>query len=299
MSVGLAHQAVIGSGIRIRGKLRYMVTRFRYVILPPLLFAVSCLTALVAGPNIVSAGNEGKFAEAKLSSSPKTVVELFTSQGCSSCPKADALLSELAKRDDILALSWSVDYWDYMGWKDTLARPEHADRQRDYNRALGLSGVYTPQIIVGGEAQAIGSRRDEVMSLIGATQSVKSKHKAPKLSLAIKDHLINVSLTKSKLKGSASLWLVGYNYSRDVTINHGENTGKTLTYHNSVVWSSKLGSWTGGSLTVSAELEPLESAGADAYAILVQHDETGRIIATAEAELPKRSIPAGQTALKR
>ena len=103
----------------------------------------------------------------------KVVVELFTSQGCSSCPPADAYLAELAKRDDVIALSFHVDYWNYIGWKDPFSSPEAAARQRAYGRALQKRYVYTPQIVVDGRAEAVGSNRAVVSSLIKMAQAAQ------------------------------------------------------------------------------------------------------------------------------
>src|SRR5690606_27069813 len=98
---------------------------------------------------------------------PKAVVELFTSQGCSSCPKADALFNELGKRDDVVALAWHVDYWDYIGWPDTFGARENSDRQRGYAENWGSARIYTPQMVINGTLGVIGSHRDDVDGALG------------------------------------------------------------------------------------------------------------------------------------
>jgi len=115
-------------------------------------------------------------APARAQAKPPTVVELFTSQGCNSCPPADAYLGELAQRDDVLALSMHIDYWDYLGWKDTFSSAFATERQRAYSRALGKSFVYTPQMVVGGVAEAMGSRRHGVEPEIDPGEKVAYRH---------------------------------------------------------------------------------------------------------------------------
>lgn len=171
------------------------------------------------------------------------VVELFTSQGCSSCPPADRILGELAERDDVIALAMHVDYWDYLGWKDKFADPAHTKRQRAYARAAGERTIYTPQMVIGGQDHVVGSRPMKISNLV-------RKH-------AKKDALVEVRLTTSgnqiaieatpagTIRGGAIVQLVTYVPKSTVDIRRGENAGRTLTYHNIVRDVTVLGQWNG------------------------------------------------------
>ena len=159
---------------------------------------------------------------------PTTVLELFTSQGCSVCPPADALFAQFAKRPDILALTFNVDYWDYLGWKDTLANADNTDRQKQYAAARGDMQVYTPQVVVDGRTHVIGSDPKQVDKAITANTGLVS---IP-LTLSSSTDAITVTVASAPRADlpHATLWLVMYNPSVSVTIDRGENGGKTLTY---------------------------------------------------------------------
>lgn len=266
-----------------------MIGRIRLVV-PHSLLVVSCLTALVVGPSSSWAGGEGKsFPPA----TRLTVVELFTSQGCTSCPPADKVLAELATQPGVLPLSWSIDYWDYLGWRDTFGKPEHTERQRGYNRTLGLSGVYTPQVIIQGTVEAIGSRRDDVMALVARQQDGEIGENRPiPMTLNIKGERLTVRLGKTKLPEDTSVWLVAFARERTVVVERGENKGQMLSYHNVVLASDKIGEWSGKAAKFSADLTTLRAADADGVAIIVQYDGTGRIIAAARTDIPPRAQEA-------
>ncbi|HWA60741.1 MAG TPA: DUF1223 domain-containing protein, partial [Caulobacteraceae bacterium] len=136
---------------------------------------------------------------------PKTpvVVELFTAQGCATCGKANALVASLADRPGVVALTWSVDYWDYTGWKDTFAKPEFGDRQRAYERRFGLRDVYTPQVVVGGSAEGTGAKRATVEALI-------QKWRRPLHPPTIRIARGRVSVGAARAPGSADVWLIRY-----------------------------------------------------------------------------------------
>ncbi|MDA5192706.1 DUF1223 domain-containing protein [Govanella unica] len=265
-----------------------MFCKTRFVI-PYYLLIVSCLTTLAVGSNSSWAAGEGK--SFPVISSPITVVELFTSQGCSACPPADKLLAEMVNQPGILPLSWSIDYWDYLGWRDTFGKPEHTERQRNYNRKLGLSGVYTPQVIVQGTVEAIGSRREDVINLVTSQQSLKTSETYP-IKFHFKGNRLTVSLGKAKLPETASVWLVGFARERTVLVERGENKGQMLSYHNVVLTSGKLGEWTGKKANFSADVVTLRAADADGIAVLVQYDDSGLIIAAAEHPLRPLALDA-------
>ncbi|MEM7567552.1 MAG: DUF1223 domain-containing protein [Pseudomonadota bacterium] len=166
-------------------------------------------------------------------------VELFTSQGCSSCPPADAYLAELAARDDVVALSFHVDYWDRLGWPDTLASPAYSARQRDYARARGDGQVYTPQIVVGGRAHAVGSAQGDVEALV-ATLSASTR-----VECAEDGGRLTVDLTGDAAAKDASVWLATFKTETVVPIARGENRDRTITYSHSVTALEELADWSG------------------------------------------------------
>jgi hypothetical protein len=199
----------------------------------------------------------------------RAVVELFTSQGCMSCPPADALLSELARRPDIVALSLPVDYWDYLGWKDTLAQPGFSRRQRAYAHLRGDGQVYTPQVIVNGTALCLGSDRAGIERSIGRADR-------PPLPVAVtaaeRDGKVIIEID-GQPDGSgmrpADLWVLPVLRARIVAIGRGENRGRTITYSNVVTGFVRVGEWRGGAGRF--EIPLAEARGeADGYVVLLQ-----------------------------
>ncbi len=175
------------------------------------------------------------------SASADVVVELFTSQGCSSCPPADKLLGELAKRDDVIALSLHVDYWDYLGWKDQFANPAFTQRQRGYAAHSGSSMIYTPQMIVGGVDSVVGTRSMELADAI-------NKHLSQKPSVQMEAKRSgNVITVRAETKSQRRMvvQLVQYSPKETVSIKRGELAGHQLTYHNVVRGWTKIADWDG------------------------------------------------------
>lgn len=206
------------------------------------------------------------------------VIELFTSQGCSSCPPADKLLHQLAERDDVIALALHVDYWDYIGWADSFARPEHTDRQRKYAHIGGRKMIYTPQMVINGQEDVVGAHAMEVMDLI-------AKHKAiaPMITIELKRAGSTLEIRAEVLEPVQSpliVQIVRYVPRQTVEIKRGENAGRTLSYANVVQDWMVLGEWTGA--------EPFEAEadlpGEDAAAVLVQYPGPGEILAAARIE---------------
>lgn len=182
------------------------------------------------------------------------VVELFTSQGCSSCPPADAMLASLADRDDILALSFHVDYWDYLGWADSFARPEFTARQESYARAAGERAVYTPQLIVDGADTAMSLGPAQLMALIDANRFDPA---LVSVRRDVTEHGQSIQLMPlSDLGGGAQILLIRYAPAREVAVTAGENRGRVVTYSNIVLSVDRLAEWDGGGplrMTVSAD----------------------------------------------
>src|SRR6476620_5493570 len=164
------------------------------------------------------------------------VVELFTSEGCSSCPPADAFLSELLKQTAVIGLSYHVDYWDYLGWRDTLASPEASRRQRDYALGRKDGRVYTPQIIVNGLKHAVGSRQGEVLAIIASEQK---RSPTDFVGLALRglteELAIDIEAAPEGLGDrQGTLWVMAVAPKLVVTVSRGENAGRTIAYDNVV-----------------------------------------------------------------
>jgi hypothetical protein len=203
---------------------------------------------------------------------PLTVVELFTSQGCSSCPPADIAVAKAADRADVIALSFNVTYWDHLGWKDTFARPEFTDRQVAYAKALGQGSPYTPEVVAGGRAGGVGNTPRAVDALIakGRTTATTMVTAAP--------GKVSVAAGVAPRRG-ADVWLVSYDPRViQVPVKAGENNGKTLPQRNVVRSLKRLGGWTGEAMAFAA---PAPDAGGLRDVVLVQGRDGGPILAAA------------------
>ncbi|KQP50175.1 DUF1223 domain-containing protein [Methylobacterium sp. Leaf106] len=198
------------------------------------------------------------------------VVELFTSQGCSSCPPAEALLGELAGRDDLLALGFHVTYWDDLGWKDTESFEGATERQATYAGHLG-EGNFTPQLVIDGRRSVVGSRRTEATSAVAAARA----EMGAETKIAIVRRTGRIAVTVGAGKGSAKVFLVGFDRSLRTPVARGENSGRTLVQANVVRSLRTLGTWSGEPLEFSEALP----AGQDAAVIVQQSD--GRILGAA------------------
>jgi hypothetical protein len=199
------------------------------------------------------------------------VIELFTSQGCSSCPPADQLAGEFAHDPSLVVLSLPIDYWDYLGWKDTLALPGHGNRQRAYSRSRGDRDVYTPQVVVNGTAHTLGSDKSAIEQAITATRKQEGTLTLP-LSMSVTADTISISIPAAK--GAAAqkgeIWLCPITQDVTVSIGRGENTGHTVTYHNVVRRWVKLGDWNGAARTFTVPARDVTGVGGDAVAVVVQ-----------------------------
>jgi hypothetical protein len=174
------------------------------------------------------------------------VIELFTSQGCSSCPPADALLGRLKRdRPEVLALDFHVDYWNSLGWRDPFSSPEATARQQAYDAAIG-SEVYTPQLVVGGTRQVVGSDRDAVSSAIAAVSAARAA--APPIALSLTASGAGLALDVGAGAGVGRLWLVGFDDQHRTSIGRGENSGRTVTEVNVVRSIRAIGDWHGSAL---------------------------------------------------
>jgi len=203
------------------------------------------------------------------------VVELFTSQSCSSCPPADDLLVELSKNDNVLAFSCHVTYWDHLNWRDTLSRKFCTERQRAYARSQGKRQVYTPQMVIDGAHEFVGSNRREALNILS-----QSPQQVQPIALIRKD-LATLSATLPQLTDDAplqTLWLLSYIPTHTQAIPSGENRGRTITYANSVATLDQIGTWDGRAQTLTVPLpdHPKEAMG---FAIIAQPQGFGHISA--------------------
>lgn len=203
------------------------------------------------------------------------VVELFTSQGCSSCPPADALLAQLADRDDVIALALHIDYWDYIGWKDSFADPAFTERQRAYARAAGQRSVYTPEMVVGGRDHIIGTK---AMKLVESLERHKTARRPVDVSLSKAGSSVKIEARSTSTSGPVDILAAIVIPKATVDITRGENAGRRLTYHNIVRDLVRVGTWNGeGSYSATVPLPD----GAK-VAIIVQKPNAGPIVGAAQ-----------------
>lgn len=217
---------------------------------------------------------------------PAGVIELFTSQGCNSCPPADALLAELAAAGEVVTLAYHVDYWDYLGWRDTLASKENTQRQRDYARSFGNNSVYTPQAVINGRTQVNGAKRK---SVLGALE----KDGGLPVEVAITrsgDRIVIEAGAAAVQTGSANLVIVYFQPPMQVTAAHGENAGKTIAYWNAVTERQVAGVWDGAPARFEFPAKEIAKKAAGGYAVLLQQSTPeglpGPIIGAAISEKP-------------
>jgi hypothetical protein len=195
------------------------------------------------------------------------VVELFQSQGCSSCPPANAALNKLADRSDVIALSFAVDYWDRLGWKDIYASPATTQRQRDYAATLKGGSVYTPQVVINGTRELVGNGKGELAQAVAASKGISG---GPTVSVA------GAKASIGAAKGSGTVWLIRYDpKTHNVAIRAGENGGRTLPHRNIVRELTKLGSWNG--TAVGFDLPAAKDATWKTV-VIVQNGKVGEVL---------------------
>jgi hypothetical protein len=226
-------------------------------------FAVALVCPAMMTPPSASAGE------------PRAVIELFTSQGCSSCPAADKLLGELSRDPSLVTLSLPVDYWDYLGWKDTLALHGHSNRERAYADTRGDREVYTPQVVVNGIVHVLGSDKAAIERAIAQTRQSAAPLTLP-VTIAVADGKVSVNVPAANgEQRSAQVWLCPITGKAQVAIERGENRGHTLAYTNVVRRWVKLGDWNGKAETFSVPVAELADADfsqrdIDRVAVIVQ-----------------------------
>jgi hypothetical protein len=217
-------------------------------------------TAFAAFSAALSVGNQAQ-------AQPRAVIELFTSQACSSCPPADRLLAELARDPSLIALSWHIDYWDYLGWKDTFAQPAFALRQKAYGAVRGDAKIYTPQVVVNGTFATVGSDRSKIDAAVAIR---RPDELTVPVVLDGTGSSVRVSIGSAAAGGlrTGTLYLLPVLRSRDVAINGGENADHAVTYTNVVRAMRLLTTWTGEAKSLDVPLDQMGDA--DGYFVLLQ-----------------------------
>ena len=205
-------------------------------------------------------------------STPKGVVELFTSQGCYSCPPADKIIGKFSKSNEILGLGWHVDYWDYLGWKDIFASKSNTERQYRYARALRERQVYTPQAIINGRIHAVGSQEGKIRSAVSSFENTDEGLTVP-LNVVMKGDNLAIDVGHSSLSKKSTLWLVYFNKAQKVNIERGENRGKVLTYHNVVHDIQMLGMVKAAGLSIELPVAEMKRQGFDSCALILQTND--------------------------
>jgi hypothetical protein len=231
---------------------------------------IAVATALACAVTVASASAETR----------PVVVELFTSQGCSSCPPADAVLAELAARKDVLALGFHVDYWDSLGWKDPLSTPGATGRQNEYAAEFGRHEVFTPQIVVDGQRQAVGSNRNAVLQAISDSKLALAE---PTSAASIAFAADGRSVAIGAGSGQGKVLVIRYVRSRTTQVQRGENAGRTAIDVNGVESFRTAGEWMGQRLEL-----PIDPVDADHGLAVVIQGDNGRILGAA-------ALPAAQS----
>jgi hypothetical protein len=212
-----------------------------------------------------------------------TVVELYTSQGCEQCPRANRLLGMFAGEDQVLALTFSVSIWDYLGWRDTFAQPEFNTRQRDYSRAMRVRGRYTPQLVFNGASQMSASGWDEARATLDQTRRAPISA-APAISITRPTaNRVRISLGASARRGDVDVWIIAFDPGPvDTFVNSGANRARRVYHYNLVRWMDRVGTWDGGAVYFE------RSRCSPECAVIVQEPNGGRIISAAYTSNSRR-----------
>ncbi len=241
--------------------LRYSLTLILFALFAAALFAAAAFVP-----------------HARAGERPVVVAELFTSQGCSSCPPAEAFLNDLADRSDVIALEFHVDYWDYIGWEDPFAKKSYTDRQKQYMRALHSRYVYTPQMVIDGAQHVVGSDQMKVELAIRDRQEEKRDTAMPSLTVSKSgDNALKVSVTGDPHGRIYDLYLITFDKEHRTEVQRGENRGKTLVNRNVVRDALLIRQWMGEALDQEIPVEKFAEAGG--WVVLLQQAGHGPIAA--------------------
>jgi hypothetical protein len=244
----------------------------------PALLAIAAVAFGFAAP--VAQGNAQELGQPQPETAVRAVVELYTSQGCSSCPPADALLNKLSKDPSLITLSLPVDYWNYLGWKDTFASPRNSERQRNYARARGDGAIYTPQAVINGVMHVNGASEAAIENAIDVTSKTAGPQQVP-VRFWQASNTLNFALGGDEpghAPREATIWLGVVQNSGTVDVKQGENEGKTLTYTNIVRELTPIGIWKGLPMQIQLPRAALMQAEVQKIVVLLQEDRSGPII---------------------
>lgn len=242
------------------------------------------LLFLLACPLAVHAAEEPAAAPTEPAKPIRAVIELFTSQGCTDCPAADTLLKSFADETDIIALTLPVDYWDYLGWKDTLASARNSERQRAYAKRFDTGPVSTPEAVINGAAHALGSSRDQIEQALKATETALSSRR---IAVRAWHYGSNVVIeiggaTDENDVAEATIWLAVVQKRATVAVKYGDNVGKDLTYHNVVHEMTPVGLWNGRPTTIRLATGAVMHPESESLVVLLQENDNGPIIGAAK-----------------
>ncbi len=241
-----------------------------------------CLLALGLG-FAASEGVTALCAAENPAGAAPTVIELFTSQGCSSCPPADELLYEMAGRDEVVAISWHVSYWDYIGWKDPFATAWSTDRQMGYRGKFGRAYAYTPQMVIDGRHDVVGSRRGQVGRVVDESRRQAAGRIPVALARDMASGELAITFVARKLARNLDIWLVGYSGVHETKVLRGENRGGTLRNTHIARTLNHLGTWDGAGTTLRVPLPAHEDIAG--VAVLLQEPGQGAILGAAKLDL--------------
>jgi hypothetical protein len=230
------------------------------------------LVFVLAGTVASGAGHAGDVGKRAV------VVELFTSQGCDTCPPADAVLAQIANRKDVIALSLPVTYWDMLGWKDTLATDANTRRQKAYAEAMGHGAVYTPQMIIDGTTDMVGNHAAQVDAAISAHEEVPD---VAHVTLRATPGEVHIAIGAGPVSSDATIWLFRVMSKATVKVNAGENSGHTLSYRNIVRDVKSIGLWKGQAISLDLPRADPAAPQHDAIAVVVQQGGYGKVLGAA------------------
>lgn len=219
------------------------------------------------------------FPQTAMAEPAPVLVELFTSQGCSSCPPADQLASQLKSQPGVTVVTFNVDYWDYLGWRDTLAKPEYTKRQTDYAHSRGDMDVYTPQMVINGDSHAVGSNQDTVQKAIA---SARRRVSNLQLHLSATEKELIVNLPKGEAGVEATLWILAVAPVVTVIIERGENSGKSITYQNVVRNLVPAGMWDGSAATLKLPRKGIMTGDSKSCIAVLQKGKVGPVLGMAQ-----------------
>jgi hypothetical protein len=248
---------------------------------------------LVLGVFLAAAIASGAWAGQHGHADRPIVIELFTSQGCSDCPAADRLVSELARRKAVIALSLPITYWDMLGWKDTFATDANTQRQKSYARAMNRSGIYTPQMIIDGRLDVVGNQRDHVLAALTMRAAEGEGEPLVPILIGAASGRVEIAIpaAKTKPKTLATIWVMRTLAHGSVNVEQGENRNHVLTYTNVVRDLKRAGEWNGEAMKIDLPMN-LAKTRQDGIAVILQARDFGPVLGAAILQLPNGDLIA-------